>query len=354
MRYTSIFLILSTLFSSSLFAQGVYVNEGVAIVRASSYFILQDANLEASGDFHSKDFSKVILRWQTEEGIIEGNVTFQDLIIDGTGNFESSITVQGNIQFNRGIIDIGSNNLSLGGSLVNENADSYITSSSFGEIVKQTEVLDNLSIAPGNMGLSFVSSDSYSNLELRRGHSPQSNGQNEGVNRYYSFDQPVDLQLVSVNYRTEELKGENPDALAIWTENANEWEENPTIANISNEIQAQGFQSSEIISLFIANDGPVVKFPTGFSPNGDGINDMYIIDGIENYPNCRFVVFNQWGDIVFEEAPYQNKWDGKSSKGALLKSDKQLIDGAYFYVFYKNNDNNQDVIKGFFEIKSGN
>jgi hypothetical protein len=36
------------------------------------------------------------------------------------------------------------------------------------------------------------------------------------------------------------------------------------------------------------------NIPEGFSPNGDGINDLFVIRGILNYPNNTFVVYNRW------------------------------------------------------------
>jgi gliding motility-associated-like protein len=46
------------------------------------------------------------------------------------------------------------------------------------------------------------------------------------------------------------------------------------------------------------------------TPNGDNINDTWMIYNIENYPNNRVKVFNRWGTQVFEYKGYQNNWDG--------------------------------------------
>jgi gliding motility-associated-like protein len=65
---------------------------------------------------------------------------------------------------------------------------------------------------------------------------------------------------------------------------------------------------------------------TGFSPNGDGVNDLFYIEGVENYPNNELNIFNRWGNEVYFEQGYLNTWDG-SWNGKLLP------DGTYFYVF---------------------
>ena len=71
--------------------------------------------------------------------------------------------------------------------------------------------------------------------------------------------------------------------------------------------------------------------PEGFSPNGDGTNDLFVIRGIANYPKNTFVIFNRWGNKVFEASPYQNTWDGRSMFG-LRVGGNELPTGTYFYV----------------------
>jgi gliding motility-associated-like protein len=71
--------------------------------------------------------------------------------------------------------------------------------------------------------------------------------------------------------------------------------------------------------------------PEGFSPNGDGTNDLFVIRGIEYYPDNTFVIFNRWGDKLFETNHYKNTWSGKSTMGLRLGGD-DLPTGTYFYV----------------------
>ena len=71
--------------------------------------------------------------------------------------------------------------------------------------------------------------------------------------------------------------------------------------------------------------------PEGFSPNGDGINDLFVIRGILNYPNNAFVIYNRWGNKVFEASPYINTWDGRSMFGLRVGGDELPV-GTYFYV----------------------
>ncbi len=69
-----------------------------------------------------------------------------------------------------------------------------------------------------------------------------------------------------------------------------------------------------------------------FSPNGDGVNDVFKIVCITRYPNNVLKVYNRWGNIVFEQRNYNNSWDGTSNGRATITSDKKLPEGTYYYV----------------------
>jgi gliding motility-associated-like protein len=78
--------------------------------------------------------------------------------------------------------------------------------------------------------------------------------------------------------------------------------------------------------------------PEGFSPNGDGINDLFVIRGILNYPDNAIVIYNRWGNKVFEASPYLNTWDGTSMFG-LRVGGNELPVGTYFYVLHLKSGN---------------
>jgi gliding motility-associated-like protein len=66
--------------------------------------------------------------------------------------------------------------------------------------------------------------------------------------------------------------------------------------------------------------------PTGYTPNGDGRNDNFIIKGIEAYPDNEILIYNRWGNIVFDEMGYANDWNGTNNSG------EELPDGTYYVV----------------------
>ncbi|WP_459471053.1 gliding motility-associated C-terminal domain-containing protein [Aquirufa beregesia] len=71
----------------------------------------------------------------------------------------------------------------------------------------------------------------------------------------------------------------------------------------------------------------------GFSPNGDGVNDLFAIPGIMSLLNHHLSIFNRWGNLVYETDNYKNDWDGKViESNPLFVEDGRLVDGIYFYV----------------------
>ncbi|WP_166638530.1 Ig-like domain-containing protein [Maribacter spongiicola] len=69
-----------------------------------------------------------------------------------------------------------------------------------------------------------------------------------------------------------------------------------------------------------------------FTPNNDGLNDVFFIECIENYPNNNVKVFNRWGNQVFEMDNYDNTWDGTSMGRATISAPEKLPVGTYFYL----------------------
>nr|WP_242158771.1 MopE-related protein [Aestuariivivens sediminis] len=72
--------------------------------------------------------------------------------------------------------------------------------------------------------------------------------------------------------------------------------------------------------------------PNGFSPNGDGINDTWVIENITSFSKNHIKVFNRWGNLVFETNNYQNNWNGASTEGGSGK----LPVGPYLYIIELN------------------
>jgi gliding motility-associated-like protein len=84
------------------------------------------------------------------------------------------------------------------------------------------------------------------------------------------------------------------------------------------------------------------KIPQIFTPNGDNANDLFTITDVDYFTKSNLVVFNRWGNIIYQAAPYVNTWDGKNENG------DELPDGTYFYAL--DLGNGHDSYKGFVVI----
>jgi gliding motility-associated-like protein len=89
-------------------------------------------------------------------------------------------------------------------------------------------------------------------------------------------------------------------------------------------MDANGCVLDTVITLV---DPDALKLYTALSPNGDGFNDTYVIDGVQDCPDNQFKVFNRWGNLVYEKDSYLNQWEGQDMDGNTLS------DGTYFVVF---------------------
>jgi gliding motility-associated-like protein len=81
---------------------------------------------------------------------------------------------------------------------------------------------------------------------------------------------------------------------------------------------------------FTLNQPLILDAANAMSPNGDGMNDRFIIENIEHFPNSELRIMNRWGDVVYEMIGYQNDWEGESKNGVVFYGDK-VPEGSYFY-----------------------
>ncbi|NGF75955.1 tandem-95 repeat protein [Fluviicola sp. SGL-29] len=92
-----------------------------------------------------------------------------------------------------------------------------------------------------------------------------------------------------------------------------------------------------------------INIPNAFTPDGDGINDVWVINGIEAYPDNQLTVYNRWGNVVYTADGYLNTWDG-SSNSNLNIGGGELPTGTYYYVI-DTKDSNVGVLKGYVYIQ---
>lgn len=84
----------------------------------------------------------------------------------------------------------------------------------------------------------------------------------------------------------------------------------------------------------------VIEIPNVFTPNGDGVNDLFVINGIESCEKRALIVKNQSGQTVFQSNLYDNSWDGSN-----------LPNGTYYYQFSYSINNISELRRGTILIR---
>ncbi len=85
-----------------------------------------------------------------------------------------------------------------------------------------------------------------------------------------------------------------------------------------------------------------LKVYNAISPNGDGRNDAFVLQGLQKYPNNTLIIFNRWGNEIFKVKNYENDWQG-------TWNGKDLPDGTYFY-WIRDDDTGEVIRTGYLQI----
>ncbi|MDB5118870.1 MAG: hypothetical protein JWN56_88 [Sphingobacteriales bacterium] len=67
------------------------------------------------------------------------------------------------------------------------------------------------------------------------------------------------------------------------------------------------------------------EIPNVFTPNGDSVNDYWIINNLNTYTDCTVNVFNRYGKKIYSSVGYATPWDGRYKDG-------EVVSGTYYYI----------------------
>lgn len=132
--------------------------------------------------------------------------------------------------------------------------------------------------------------------------------------------------------------------------NTYEWQNGTTnpILTVTSEglyfVSATNNCGTSVDSIFVnaIDCNCYVSVPNAFSPNEDGRNDVFqpMIDGVCNFMNYRFLIFNRWGQLIFETINTADNWDG------FYHSKRQPQDSYVWIVEYELDNGFTEVLKG--------
>ncbi len=88
-----------------------------------------------------------------------------------------------------------------------------------------------------------------------------------------------------------------------------------------------------------------VAVPTGFTPNGDNVNDRLVVHGRPGTRIVQFSVFDRWGGLLFEDVDYEVNDPSRGWNGEV--DDKPVNGGVYFYkLVVRYEDDSQETLAG--------
>lgn len=187
------------------------------------------------------------------------------------------------------------------------------------------------------------------------------------INQSVKTDNSVIVTLSWDTRTTPQSFTDNPDLLHVvrWDEKQKLWVDEGGVVNYADQtvttpVNVDGFGIFTLgtIKKSIIREGDVVIY-NGVTPDGDGMNDYFIIDNINQFPNNHVTIYNRWGRKVYETYSYDsngNVFNGTAQGNAIVNQGEKLPTGTYYYVveyLYDRNGENQWVKKvGYLHLEN--
>ncbi|WP_298479082.1 gliding motility-associated C-terminal domain-containing protein [uncultured Maribacter sp.] len=132
-----------------------------------------------------------------------------------------------------------------------------------------------------------------------------------------------------------------------WSKSLQHW------VNLGNSEVQGGYTYGSLTSdIFVPNDYTIITIGGNddlletyntleldnyyMTPNGDGVNDFLVLDGIEESKDNNLQIYNRYGVMVFSQDNYTNEFRGYSNRAAVIKKNDGLASGIYFYIITLN------------------
>ncbi len=160
-----------------------------------------------------------------------------------------------------------------------------------------------------------------------------------------SFQPPIDIELLGNNEIcigdtvTLSVVGDTSNQKFLWSTG-----ETNSLIEIQNagiywvEVEEGKCKIKKEINISINNapcDGKLI-LPNVYTPNMDGLNDLFTPILSENIKDIKTKIYNRWGQLLFESKSLNIGWDGKTTSG------DNVPEGTYYFIVNYTNFNNQD------------
>ncbi|QRM88124.1 T9SS type B sorting domain-containing protein [Lacinutrix sp. WUR7] len=173
---------------------------------------------------------------------------------------------------------------------------------------------------------------------------------NVNINEFWDFNGTQETPVTLTWNSDSDINALVDDLLNLrvvgWSATENQW------TDLGNVDFTGNINTGTITSTsFVPNDYEIITFGSligsdgitvynGISPNGDGKNDVFIIEGVQLFRNT-LKIYNRWGRTVYDVENYKNDWNGITNKKVLVGDSKKLPVGTYFYVLNLHDENKE-------------
>lgn len=184
-----------------------------------------------------------------------------------------------------------------------------------------------------------------------------------------NFNQPKDLiscnlgltrALFDFSTYEESIKVNSSDLVTFYETENNAIAETNQISNLSN---FEALTTPKIIWVRIENIDECFSLTSfllksrncelivynAVSPNNDGLNDTFFIDGLRNiYVNFQLEVYNRWGRLIWTGNNNKPDWNGKAENAV---GNEDSPGGTYYYILHLNDPNHPNPLNGYLYLK---
>lgn len=217
---------LFSLFAISAAAQVVTVTSGGnMIINGDGHLVVNNGGIVNNGTLSAGN-GTVSLTGNTASTIVSSGspLQFYNLVMNQAGGVKllGPIAVSNQLVLTQGVLDMNGFDINLGttGNLVGEHANSYITSSSTGFVLRTATLNAPAAANPGNLGLEITSKVNMGTTLIKRGHQQQVSASGYSIRRFYDVLPTNNQSLnatVNFHYLDAELAGINENELKAWS-----------------------------------------------------------------------------------------------------------------------------------------
>ncbi len=192
----------------------------------------------------------------------------------------------------------------------------------------------------------------YDTVKVMIYESPEVFFTEEELSVIYETDKPIPLPLVinagerdsvtSISWDPiDYLQNSNMNPLVQDVQNPLYIPQNDEFSTDYRAIVTTGFGNNacKVEAFVLVHNYKLINIPSAFSPNGDGLNETWQIEGLARFPDTHVNIYNRWGELIYQnKSGYTSPWDG-SVNGIKVPF------GTYYYVLdFKGSLDNIDFV----------